>query len=84
MPELKEFTNALEKTLKDSDLQEVTTGLAEVFIDNLIKDGIVKDIPIIGTVVGFGKVIYGIREQLFLKKIIYFISEVKDIPADKR
>ena len=84
MPELKELTNSFEKTLKDSDLQNVTTSLSEVALDSLMEDGVLKDIPVIGTIVGAGKVALGIRERLFLKKIIYFISELKIIPTTKR
>lgn len=84
MPELKELTNSFEKTLKDSDLQNVTTSLSEVALDSLMEDGIIKDIPVIGTIVGAGKVALGIRERLFLKKIIYFISELKTISITKR
>jgi hypothetical protein len=82
--ELNEYSNSLEETLKDSDLQNVSTGLAEVVLDSLIDDGIAKDIPIISTVVGLGKVALGIKERLFLKKIIYSISELKSIPPKKR
>ena len=84
MPELIEYSNSLEKTIKDSDLQNLTIGLSEVFLDKLIDDGIVRDIPIIGTVVGLGKATLGIKERLFLKKIIYFMSELKNIPSYKR
>ena len=84
MPELVEYSNSLEETIKDSDLQNVTIGLSEIIFDKLIDNGIVKDIPIIGTVVGLGKATLGIKERLFLKKIIYFISELKNIPQDKR
>ena len=84
MPELKELTNSLDKTLKDSDLHNVTTALSEMLVDSLIENGVTKDIPIIGTIVGAGKVALGIRENLFLKKIIYFISELKEIPTSKR
>lgn len=65
MTELKEYSNSLEETLKDSALHNVSAALAEVVIDNLIDDGIAKDIPIIGTVVGLGKVALGIKERLF-------------------
>ena len=84
MPKLKEFKNSLDKTLKNSDLHNVTAGLSEVLIDSLIEDGIAKDIPIIGTIVGAGKAALGVREHLFLKKIICFISELKEIPTSKR
>jgi hypothetical protein len=37
-----------------------------------------------GTVIGLGKTAMGIKESLFLKKIIYFISELENISATKR
>ncbi len=84
MSELNTLSNSLEHTLKDSDLQNVTIALTEVFADSLMEKGIAKEIPIIGTVIGFGKAAMGIKEILFLKKIIYFISELKNISATKR
>jgi hypothetical protein len=84
MAELSKLSNSFEHTLKDSDLQNVTISLAEVFADSLMEDGIAKDIPIIGTVIGLGKATMGIKESLFLKKIIYFISELRNISAVKR
>jgi len=84
MSEINNLSSSLEHTLKDSDLQNVTVSLAEVFADSLMEDGIAKDIPIIGTVIGLGKTALGIKESLFLKKVIYFISELKNISASKR
>jgi hypothetical protein len=72
MSELKKLSNSFSQTLKDSDLQNATIGLSEVFVDSLIDDGVARDIPIIGTVIGIGKASMGIKEILFLKKIIYF------------
>ena len=84
MSELNKLSTSLEHTLKECNLQNVTIGLAEAFADTLIEDGIAKDIPIIGTVIGLGKASIGIKEILFLKKMIYFISELKNISATKR
>ncbi len=70
MSELNNLSKSLEHTLKNSDLQNVTIGLAEVFKDSLMEDGIAKDIPIIGTVIGLGRASIGIKEIFFLKKII--------------
>ena len=84
MSELDNLSKSLEHTLKNSDLQNVTIGLAKVFKDSLMEDGIAKDIPIIGTVIGLGKASIGIKEIMFLKKIIYFISELKNISITKR
>ncbi len=62
MTDLKEYSNSLEETLKDSELQNVSIDLAEVVLDHLIEDGIIRDIPSICLVVGLGKVTLGIKE----------------------
>ncbi len=84
MIELKKYSNSLEKTLKNTDLQNVSIGLAEVAMDQLIDNGVLKEIPILGSIYGIGKATLQIREILFLKKIIYFLTEIKDIPPFKR
>jgi hypothetical protein len=84
MSEIKTLSKSFENTLKDSNLQNVSISLAEVLADSLMEDGVAKQIPIIGTIVGLGKTAIGIKESLFLKKIIYFISEINDISAVKR
>jgi hypothetical protein len=84
MSELNNLSKSLEHTLKNSDLQNVTIELAEVFTDSLMEDGIAKDIPIIGTVIGLGRTGIRMKEMIFLKKIISFISKLKDISITKR
>lgn len=84
MSELTNLSTAFSETLKDSDLQSVTVDLAEIFIDAFQEDGIIKDIPIIGTLIGLGKTGMRIRDRLFLKKIIYFLSELKEISSKER
>ncbi len=55
MSELNNIANSLEETLKDSNLQGISVDLAEAFVDSIFEDGIAKDIPIIGTILGLGK-----------------------------
>jgi uncharacterized ubiquitin-like protein YukD len=84
MTDLKTIPNSLEETLKDSNLQEITTDLAEALLDTAFEEGLLKDIPIIGTLLGLGKTAIKLSDRLLLKKIIYFISELKDIDISKR
>lgn len=84
MSELQNFSNSLDETIKDSNLTEINTDLFEVLIDSFLEDGVAKDIPIIGTILKLGKFSMSLKEHLFLKKIVYFISELKDIPPKKR
>jgi len=82
--EIKQISNSFEETLKDSDLQNVSIGLAEVLSDSFLEDGLLKDIPIVGTIVGLGKVSIKITDLLFLKKIISFLSELETISVKDR
>ncbi|NOZ11583.1 MAG: hypothetical protein GXP09_11150 [Gammaproteobacteria bacterium] len=84
MSEINTLSKSFERTLKDSNLHNVSISLAEVLTDSLMDEGVAKQIPIIGTVIGLGKTAVGIKESLFLKKIIYFISELNDISTEKR
>lgn len=84
MNEIKKLSNSLEQTLKDSDLQSVTIDLAETFSDTLLNDGLLRDIPIIGTIVGLTKTAISLNDRLLIKKLIYFISELNDIDQTRR
>lgn len=78
------ITVALETTLKNSDLQSVVLDVAEVGLDSLLNEGVFRDVPVIGAFVGLMKTGANIQDQLFLKKIIYFLSNLKDITPEDR
>lgn len=84
MSELNNITNSFSATLKDSDLQSVTTDLAETFSDALLNEGLLKEIPILGTLLGIGKAGFKIRDRLFLKKLLYFLAEINSISQADR
>lgn len=74
----------LECTLKNSDLTGITKDFLEIGVDSVLNDGLLKDIPIINTVQSIAKLGLNIRDRLFLKKIIHFLYNAKDISADLR
>jgi hypothetical protein len=78
------LSNSFEKTLKDTNLQGIGIELGEVIIDGVLKDGTLKDIPIIGTIIGIGKTANNIKDTLFLRKILHFISEIQKIDTKER
>ncbi|MBG6063542.1 hypothetical protein IWX83_003352 [Flavobacterium sp. CG_9.1] len=84
MTSISNLATSLTDTLKNSDLQGVTTEWSEVFLDTLLEDGILKDIPIISSIIGIGKTGMKISEMLLMKKLLYFITQVNEIPAHER
>ena len=84
MSDLNQFLSALTETINEAELQHITTDIAEAIGDSFLNDGILKDIPIIGTILGITKGTLNIRDKLFLKKMIYFLSQLAGIPHAER
>lgn len=84
MNELSNLSNSLEETIKDTDLQNVTIDLAETVTDSFLNEGIGRDIPIFGTIIGLAKSAMNLKDRLFIKKLIYFLTNLNSIPKAKR
>ena len=65
--------SSLPVLLGDS-LGDTGTDLAEIAIDSVLKDGALKDVPIVGAIVGFCKLGISIRERNLLKQTLEFIN----------
>jgi hypothetical protein len=65
-------------------LIELSSDLGESFIDVMMEEGVIKNIPIIGAIYKFAKAGIGIREQYFTKKIYLFLLGIKDISSNAR
>ena len=63
---------------------EFVGDLGEITLDAVFKDGVLKEIPIIGTIVGVGKCIKNVYDIGFTKKLIAFLIPIKDVPIEKR
>lgn len=84
MEELNNFENSFSETIKNSDLQNVIEGLTETFLDSMLNEGLLKDLPIISSIVGLSKTALSVKNKLFLKKIIFFLTEINHISAEER
>ncbi|WP_425658364.1 hypothetical protein [Tenacibaculum ascidiaceicola] len=72
------------ETLKDTDLQNVSGDLSELIIDSVLENGILRDIPVISTIIGISNIGIKISDRILLNKIISFLFELKNIPNSKR
>lgn len=77
-------SKSLEFSIQSGDLGQLSGDISEAVIDSILKDGLLKEIPIIGTVVGLFKVGISFRDRNYLKKIYKFLFELKDISQKDR
>ena len=71
------------ETLSSSDLPSITQDLTEVALDSVLQDGTLRDIPVIGTIVGLTRIAIAVRDKLLVRKIIDFLKAV-DITEEER
>jgi hypothetical protein len=79
--------NKLEKTLPDSlgtELTNISTNLMEVGVDAVIENGVLKDIPIVGSIVEMIKAGVSVKERFYVRKLITFLNEFKNIDETLR
>ncbi len=57
---------------------------AEFSLDALLEDGIVKDIPVVGTIAKLYSAAMGAQGYVFAKKIRTFLVELKSVPEEER
>ena len=74
---------SLTRSLK-TDLTNVSSGLAEAGIDSALESGLLKDIPVVNTLIGLYKSGVSLRERRYIQNLIAFLSEFNEISADKK
>ena len=55
---------------------DLGADILEVGLDQLLEEGIIKDIPILGSVVKAGKIVSTIHDAIFVKKVIAFAQNI--------
>lgn len=71
-------------TLSKSDLPEALGNLSEVAFDSILTDGVLKDIPVIGTLISLGKAAGSVRNYFFAKKMLIFLNSMASLPLEER
>ncbi len=84
MSNIQDIQPSLSKTLKNSDLRGIAKDGTEIAIDGIIKDGLLKDIPIVNALAAIIKTGGAIKDYLFMKKVLSFFSEITDICPKER
>lgn len=71
---------------KSMKLEGVNIGsdLSEAFIDTVMTEGVLKEIPIVKTAIGLYNIGKSYQAKRYVKNLIVFIKEFSDLPNDTR
>lgn len=72
------------ESITSKEAISVAGDLAELGLDSLLEEGILKDIPFFGTVIKMSSIIGSVRDRLFLKKVSSFLFEISKISEQDR
>lgn len=69
----------------NNSVEDILIDMAEVSLDAIMDEGILKEVPIISTVVSAYKIGKSLKERSYIRKLAIFIQEInKDIADDKK
>lgn len=74
----------ISKIIKDNNFKDLMTDINEAFLDSFLKDGIVKDVPILGLVSKVINIGNTIQERLYTKKLLTFLKQLENTHVENR
>ncbi len=75
---------SLIKVIGNSGGKDLLLEAAEFSLDALLKDGVVRDIPIVGAVAKLYSAAVGVQGYMFAKKLRRFLIELSSVPIEER
>jgi hypothetical protein len=80
----KSIDKSIRETIAKSDLPGVIQDLGELSIDSLLDDGVLRDVPILGSLLSIGKTFGTVRDYILAKKLLSFLNELSGLSQAER
>lgn len=84
MEENKDLGLSLIDSVGKPALDEIGLDLSEALLDSILDDGILKEVPILGTIFSLSKTAIRLNDYLFTKKVLKFLAELSDISFEEK
>jgi hypothetical protein len=84
MSERDTLGSSLVATLRSDEVVSIASDAAELGIDAALAEGLLRDVPVVSTLVSLAKVGLTVRDRLFVRKLLKFLCELKAIPSEER
>lgn len=78
------INDSFKATIASDEALSLVKEYSEVALDSVLKEGVLKDIPLVGTLMGLYKIGYSLKERHTIKKILVFINQSAEIPKADR
>lgn len=75
---------AVKETLGKADLPSLLEQIGEFSVDQILEEGALRDLPIIGSVLGVIKIGVAVRDLRLVRKLLRFLSDLSSLPTNVR
>jgi hypothetical protein len=79
-----EINSTLKKTILNSELPAVIYQAGEIGFDSLLNEGVLKEVPVLSTILAIGNTYGNMRDYFLAKKLIQFLKEISTLNSDER
>ena len=82
-----EKVRKLDATMLDTlktDLSGVSADYLELGLDSILDDGLLKDIPVVNSIISLYKTGVNLRERFLIKKLLVFLTSLSDTAIEDR
>lgn len=70
--------------LRDAGGKDLVEDAAEFSLDAVLKDGVIRDVPVVGTVAKLYSMCVGVQGYVFARKMRRFMTSLAAIPREER
>jgi hypothetical protein len=81
---MKKLATSFNETISSSELVNISAEIVEITIDSVLKEGVLKELPIVGSLIGVWKTGAAINDYRFLNKLLLFLNESSKLSDKKR
>lgn len=72
------------RTVAGDYLGDVIFDVAEVFLDQNLSDGVLKDLPVVGVLAKLAKSKQSVSEELFIRKLVRFLYDLNNLSSQEK
>ena len=80
----KKISTVVVATVKSADIAGLAKQYAEIGLDSVLSEGLLRDIPLVNIFIALGRLGVSINDQIFAKKLVRFLSSLADLSAEDR
>jgi hypothetical protein len=81
---IKNLPDRIVDSICSPEILDIGLDLVEIRLDQILDDDLLKDLPIVGSIVKIFKGTLDVRERIFIAKIAKFLFRLNDVPLKNR